>query len=83
MDAQNEANEAEELFKEEQQKNRDIMERLTKEKLNIQDYQAELDEMEEEGQNNFDNVLAGDDDDGAVDVAANQQLVSKQYELKK
>lgn len=39
--------------------------------------------MEDEGQNNFDNVLAGDDEDGAVDDPANQQLVSKQYELKK
>lgn len=59
------------------------MERLNKEKGNIQEYQRELDEMEDEGQNNFDNVMAGDDEEGAIDDPANQQLERKVHEIKK
>ena len=62
------ANRADDEFMKEQIRNKDIMERLNKERTNIQDFQAELDEIEDEGQNNFDNILAGDEEDAAEDA---------------
>jgi len=51
----------------EHEKNKDIMDNLQNEKKKIHEYQAKLDELDDDGQNNFDNVLADEEDDPGID----------------
>jgi len=43
------------------------MDNLQNEKKKIHEYQAKLDELDDDGQNNFDNVLADEEDDPGID----------------
>ena len=59
------------------------MDNLQNEKKKIHEYQAKLDELDDDGQNNFDNVLADEEDDPGIDDDHENQNKQKQHEMKK